>query len=164
MHEVLLRLPDVANATGADATDLQADVPQRYAHYAHLFQVGKTMNGFDPVSGNRAHLMQNSNAAIASMVADIDVAKNHIHLLFYIWLQDNNGCKVVEALKRAAYTRRHLPGHGGRAGLAHPMKWVTPNDLFLQESLEIRIRSPVIAFVVQVIPRNTETVFFLICL
>ena len=25
-----------------------------------------------------------------------------MHLLFYIWLPDNNGCKVVEALKRAA--------------------------------------------------------------
>ncbi len=28
--------------------------------------------------------------------------QNHVHLLFYIWLTDHNGCKVVEALKRAA--------------------------------------------------------------
>ena len=28
--------------------------------------------------------------------------KEHVHLLFYIWLGDNNGLKVVEALKRAA--------------------------------------------------------------
>ena len=45
MREVLSRLPDVADAAGADATDLQADVPQRYAH---LFQVGKSVNGFTP--------------------------------------------------------------------------------------------------------------------
>jgi len=36
------------------------------------------------------------------MVADIDAAKDHVHLTFYIWLPDNNGLKVVEALKRAA--------------------------------------------------------------
>jgi cardiolipin synthase len=36
------------------------------------------------------------------MVADMDAAQDHIHLVFYIWLQDNNGLKVVEALKRAA--------------------------------------------------------------
>jgi cardiolipin synthase len=35
-------------------------------------------------------------------VADIDAAKDHVHLMFDIWLPDNNGCKVVEALKRAA--------------------------------------------------------------
>ena len=99
MREVLSRLPDVADAEGADATNLQANVPQRYAH---LFHAGKTVNGFDPVGGNRAHLMQDSNATIVSLVADIDAAKNNVHLLFYIWLPDNNGRKVVEALCRAA--------------------------------------------------------------
>jgi cardiolipin synthase len=99
MREVLSRLPDVADAAGEDATNLQVDVPQRYAH---LFQLGKTVNGFDPVGGNRAHLMEDSTATFASMVADIDAAKDHVHLLFYIWLPDNNGCRVVEALKRAA--------------------------------------------------------------
>ena len=99
MREVLSRLPDVADTEGADATNLQANVPQRYAH---LFHAGKTVNGFDPVGGNRAHLMQDSNATIASLVADIDAAKNDVHLLFYIWLPDNNGRKVVEALCRAA--------------------------------------------------------------
>mgnify|MGYP001811637672 FL=1 len=98
-REVHSRLPDVGDIIGADAANLQADVPQRYAH---LFQVGKSINGFDPVGGNRAHLLPDSNATIASMVADIDAATDHVHLLFYIWLPDNNGRKVVEALKRAA--------------------------------------------------------------
>ena len=33
------------------------------------------------------------------MVTDIDAAKDHVHVLFYIWLPDHNGCKVVDALK-----------------------------------------------------------------
>jgi cardiolipin synthase len=99
MREIISLLPDVAEAPGADAENLQGDVAQRYAH---LFQVGKSVNGFNPVGGNRANLMADSNATIDSMVADIDAAKDHVHLLFYIWLPDNSGCKVAEALKRAA--------------------------------------------------------------
>ncbi len=36
------------------------------------------------------------------MVADIDAAADHVHVLFYIWLPDRNGCRIAEALKRAA--------------------------------------------------------------
>ena len=36
------------------------------------------------------------------VVADIDAAQEHVHLLFYIWLTDNNGRKIVAALRRAA--------------------------------------------------------------
>ena len=99
MREVISGLPDVADAAGAEATYLQADVPERYAH---LFNVGTTVNGFAPVGGNRGQLMQDSNAAIDAMVADIDAATEHVHLTFYIWLPDNNGRKMVEALLRAA--------------------------------------------------------------
>ncbi len=116
MRAVLSRLPDMAAAKEADAANLQADVPQRYVH---LFQAGKTVNGFDPVGGNRARLLEDSNATIAAMVADIDAAQDHVHLLFYIWLPDNNGCKVVRGAEAGCGARRHLPGHGGRPGLAH---------------------------------------------
>jgi cardiolipin synthase len=99
VHRVLSQLPTVAEAPGTQATNLQIDVPEGYAH---LFQVGKSVNGFDPVGGNRAQLMQDTNETITSIVADIDAARDHVHLLFYIWLPDTNGRKVVEALKRAA--------------------------------------------------------------
>ncbi|MDX2480914.1 MAG: cardiolipin synthase [Desulfuromusa sp.] len=98
LRKSIARLPDWSDAAAAGAMPLQDAIPPRYLH---LFQAGKTINGFEPVGGNRAHLMHDSNASIDSIVADIDSAKNHIHLLFYIWLPDNNGCKVVEALRRA---------------------------------------------------------------
>jgi cardiolipin synthase len=116
MRKVFSRLPDVSDARGAEAENLQVHVAERYVH---LFQVGKSVNGFEAVGGNRGHLMQDSNTTIASMVADIDAAKDHVHLLFYIWLQDNNGRKVVEALKRAAARgvtcRAMADGLGSRA-------------------------------------------------
>lgn len=69
---------------------------------ALLFRVGTSISGFEPVPGNRAELMADSNAAIDRMVADIDAAVETVHICFYIWLPDGNGLKVVEALKRAA--------------------------------------------------------------
>jgi cardiolipin synthase len=99
MREILSRLPDVAATSGMDAARRQANGESLYTH---LFHVGKTVNGFDPVGGNQAQLLPDSNTTIATMVDDIDAAQDHVHLLFYIWLPDNNGRRVVEALKRAA--------------------------------------------------------------
>jgi cardiolipin synthase A/B len=99
IRQVLASMPDVADAPGFDAPALQTQIPERYAH---LFRVGHSVNGFEPVGGNNGKLLADSNASIASLVADIDAAKDHVHLIFYIWLPDNNGLKVAEALKRAA--------------------------------------------------------------
>ena len=46
--------------------------------------------------------MADLDATIDAMVADIEAARDHVHVLFYIWLPDNNGTRIAEALKRAA--------------------------------------------------------------
>lgn len=100
MKEVISQLPDAADIPAREGQEnMRVEVEKRCAH---LFRAGETVNGFKPVGGNRARLMKDSNASIDSIVADIDAAKQHVHLLFYIWLCDNNGLKVAEALKRAA--------------------------------------------------------------
>src|SRR4029450_11675510 len=99
---VLAAMPDLSKVPGMDSPNLQPKIPETYAH---LFRLGHSVNGFDPVGGNCGTLLPDSNATIESMVADIDASQDHVHLIFYIWLPDNNGLKVVEALKRAA-TRR----------------------------------------------------------
>jgi len=54
-------------------------VPDRYAP---PFRIGQSINGCEPLSGNRARLLPDSNAAIDSLVADIDAAREHVHLIF----------------------------------------------------------------------------------
>ena len=92
VREALARMPKYTG--GSD--DI---VPERYRN---LFRLGHSVSGFWPVGGNTAQLLPDSNATIDAMVADIDAARQHVHLLFYIWLADNNGRKVIEAVKRAA--------------------------------------------------------------
>jgi cardiolipin synthase len=91
-------LPAIGDIPGWDPEALK---PQLHERHEALFRVGKSISGFDPVAGNQASLMADSNIAIDTMVTDIDAATDHVHLLFYIWMPDNNGSKMAAALKRA---------------------------------------------------------------
>jgi len=71
------------------------------AHYAP-FALARTVNRLEPSGGNSATATSDSNAAITTMVADVDAAKSTVHLCTYIWLDDTNGLKMKEALIRAA--------------------------------------------------------------
>ena len=81
----------------------QQTMPERTvsSRFEHLFRLGKSISGFEPMAGNHAQLLANSAAMIEALVADIDGAQNHVHMLFYIWLPDESGQKVAEALVRA---------------------------------------------------------------
>jgi cardiolipin synthase len=96
MREVARRL---RTSAGAVDQGFLAVAPERYEH---LFRIGHSITGLRPVAGNRGALLADSNHTITAMVDDIDAASAHVHLLFYIWLPDNNGRKMVDALIRAA--------------------------------------------------------------
>jgi cardiolipin synthase len=103
-------------AANSSRTSDTEQIPQKYAH---LFNVGHSISGFLPATGNRATLLADSNASIDHMVADIDTASRQVNLLFYIWLTDNNGQKIAAALQRAALRgvtcRAMVDGLGSRA-------------------------------------------------
>ena len=99
LRTVLGRMPPFPGHLAEDAEAFATNIPECYRH---VFQLGRSISGFDPIGGNTARLMRDSNAMIDALVGDIETAKDHVHLLFYIWLPDRNGLKVVEALKRAA--------------------------------------------------------------
>lgn len=59
------------------------------------------VGGMAAVSGNQVKLLEESDAAIDRLVDAIDAARDHVHVLFYIWLPDDSGTKVAEAIIRA---------------------------------------------------------------
>lgn len=59
------------------------------------------VGGMSAVTGNRLRLLEESDAAIDSIVDAIDTARDHVHVLFYIWLPDSSGRKIAEAIIRA---------------------------------------------------------------
>ena len=99
LRAAITRLPKAPEVSPAAAANLRADIPQRHKH---LFRVGTSISGFEPVGGNSGQLMADSEATIDAMVTDFDAARETVHLVVYIWLADTSGLKIVEALKRAA--------------------------------------------------------------
>jgi cardiolipin synthase A/B len=88
-------------APGA-VVDPSLDPPGIPDRFVPLFQAGRSVNGFEALGGNRAMLMADAPATVDALVADIDAATSHAHLSFYIWLPDNSGQRVAQALCRAA--------------------------------------------------------------
>ncbi|MGB5834478.1 MAG: cardiolipin synthase [Thiohalocapsa sp.] len=144
MREVLEQMPPVSAAPGADAPALVPEIPERHAH---LFRVGHSISGFEPIGGNRAQLPPDSDAVIDSLVADIDAARDHVHLLFYIWLPDNNGCKVASAMMRAAargVTCRAMADDLGSRLMIHSEHWSAMGKSGVRLARALRIGNPLL--------------------
>ena len=73
----------------------------------------RSINGFGPTPGNRIVLLgdlgaspteptRDCDAAIKGLIEAFDAATEHIHLSFYIWLDDENGGRVADAISAAA--------------------------------------------------------------
>jgi cardiolipin synthase len=144
LQAVLAAMPALTKAPGMDSPNLQPKIPEAYAH---LFRLGHSINGFEPVGGNSATLLPDSNAAIESMVADIDASQHHVHLIFYIWLPDNNGLKVVEALKRASarkiICRAMVDGLGSRI-MIESQYWKDMQVAGVQVATALPIGNPIL--------------------
>ncbi len=136
VRKVLAQLPRYVGE-GSDEV-----VPERYRN---LFRLGHSVSGFWPVGGNSGRLLADSNAAIDAMVADIDAARDHVHLLFYIWLTDNNGCKVIEALERAAkrgVTCRAMVDDIGSRALVRSPHWQAMRDAGIKVASGLAVGNP----------------------
>jgi cardiolipin synthase len=94
-------------------------VPPPYDSAATLaFETGD----FVPFAGNHVELLDDYAGSIAHLIADIDGARGHAHLLFYIFEDDATGRSVADAVSRAAARgvecRVLIDAVGGERGLA----------------------------------------------
>lgn len=80
------------------ATSRTAVVPWGTESIARLARLGDETQ---PRQGNRLALLATADDFEHSLVADIDAAERHVHLLFYIYLDDSVGRAVAAALIRA---------------------------------------------------------------
>jgi len=141
------RVARMRKIEGAMSPFMDNAPPSLPDRFTHLSRVARSISGMDAVGGNTGRLMADSNATIESMAADIDAAQEHVHLLFYIWLTDNNGSKIVEALKRAAARgvtcRAMADGLGSRAMIASP-QWKEMEAAGVKLAVALRIGRPLL--------------------
>ncbi len=97
-HRTIQRDIRAAVQKAWSATSRTAVVPWGTESIARLARLGDETQ---PRQGNRLALLATADSFVQSLVADIDAAERHVHLLFYIYLDDDVGRAVASALIRA---------------------------------------------------------------
>jgi cardiolipin synthase len=69
--------------------------------FQHAIELAENLGDFPILSGNRVELLPDYEGALTRLVADIDAATHHVHLLYYIFADDAMGRRVADALVRA---------------------------------------------------------------
>jgi cardiolipin synthase len=93
---------EVERALPRPPPDESAIAALKRSRHESPFALARTINRIGPSAGNSAILATDSDSAVDGMVADVDSAKQHVHVTTYIWLADSNGLKAKDALIRAA--------------------------------------------------------------
>ncbi len=79
------------------------------------------LGGFQMLRGNAVEVLTDYQGSLDRLVADIEAAKDHIHVLIYIFGDDEQGQRVADALGRAAargvQCRVLLDGFGSKIAL-----------------------------------------------
>ncbi|QWP76924.1 cardiolipin synthase [Lysobacter sp. K5869] len=116
------------------STDDAANAPRELAdNAASLFELASSINGFHAVGGNRIALLgaadspadqpkRDCQAALDALIADIERARESVHIAFYIWLDDYVGGRVADAVagaaRRGVACRVMVDAFGSRAFIA----------------------------------------------
>ncbi len=146
--EIFAKLRSVAaGSLGSCDQNLKGNVE---TEYQTAFRAA-SVDGFGTTLGNKAELLPDAVTARSRIIEDIDNATESVQCLYYIWLDDNTGRNVAEALVRAA--RRGVAVHamadglgsrkfvrskywremryaGVKLSVALPIKWVVDTILF----------------------------------
>lgn len=108
--------------------------------YQAAFAYSAAVTGNFPVQGNAAFLMKDADDTRQQMLADFDSATDHIHVLYYIWLEDNMGTATARALIRAAkrgVTCRAMADGMGSRKIIHSKLWQEMKDAGVQVSIAL---------------------------
>ncbi|MDX1683502.1 MAG: cardiolipin synthase, partial [Phycisphaeraceae bacterium] len=66
-----------------------------------LVREAEKVCGLPILAGNHVEFLEDTQPTVDRLVADIDAAEHHVHLLFYIYEPDAVGTRVTAALERA---------------------------------------------------------------
>jgi cardiolipin synthase len=103
----------------AERAFAQSKLPVESASVALL---ASRLGDFQPFGGNQVELLTDYSDGINRLIADIATARHHVHLLYYIFGNDETGMKVVEALacsaKRGVHCRVLMDAVGSKQALA----------------------------------------------
>lgn len=64
-------------------------------------RLAERLAAIPPLTGNGGEILIDYDVMVERLVADVDAARDHVHLLYYLFADDATGRRVIEALGRA---------------------------------------------------------------
>ena len=136
---------------------VMAKVRERVLNHPNVFQpelspelewtgyLAKKLGRMPMLGGNAAEIMVDYDASLARLVADIDQARNHVHLLYFLFVDDTATAPVIAALGRAAKRgvacRVLVDSLGSRAALPILIPKLTALGVDVREMLPVGLFS-----------------------
>jgi cardiolipin synthase len=100
--EMQAHVTQMLKSHGRTAFERFTTHPELPPQFLQAVTLAENLGHFPIVRNNQIDFLANYDEAIDRLVADIDRATKHVHLLYYIFADDRTGNRVAEALMRAA--------------------------------------------------------------
>ncbi|QDJ12805.1 cardiolipin synthase [Mergibacter septicus] len=134
------RYPTLISTTNYSPAQKLIELP-----YQPAFNYASSINGFHTLSGNSAELMPDAQLARQRLIKDIQQAKDSVHILYYIWLEDHTGIAVAQALidaaKRGVTCRVMVDGLGSRLFIKSSY-WQQMEQAGIQLAVAFSLKNP----------------------
>lgn len=111
--------------------------------FAQEVTLAQNLGDFGMAGGNQVELITDYEGAVDRLVADIDGASQHVHLLYYIFADDATGTRVADALAKAVARgvacRVLMDGLGSKRSLRTLAPRMRDAGIEVLESLPVRL-------------------------
>lgn len=101
-RELQKRVTELLRTRGRASFEPFTTHPELPPRFLQAVTLAENLGDFPIVRGNRLELLADYDRAIDRLIGDIDQAQSHVHLLYYIFADDQTGNRVADALIRAA--------------------------------------------------------------
>jgi cardiolipin synthase A/B len=129
------RICEVQAQRRAVETSLQ--LPSHLQPVAHL---GRKLGDFEVCGGNSIEILTAYAGTIDRLIADVEAARETVHLLFYIFEADESGRRVADALARAAQRGVECRVMMDAVGSKHGLRKLAPG--LRKEGVEVLAMMP----------------------
>ena len=135
------RLAPHQGSAGANGRTLRGILRRCLPISSRAAALAQRLGDFEPMGGNTVELLPDYAGSLDRLVADIDAAAHHVHLLFYIFEADATGRRVADAVIRAAKRgvkcRVLMDAVGSKRGLARLAPLMRANGIEVNAMLPV---------------------------
>ena len=112
------RVSETLRSVGKGLFGRRLAPPELPARFQQATLLAEHLGDFSTLAGNRLELLTDYDGIIDRLIADIEAAQHHVHLLVYIFDDDRTGRRVCDAIiaaaQRGVACRVFLDSHGAK--------------------------------------------------